>query len=98
MHVRMNAWAMIYGGLAVAHVARPLLSTSLIDPKEQRNCYSLAPVPSQELLERGCRQQRTVLGAPTLDVSSMFTPEAFSMTGCGRNAAEVLNHSFPSPR
>ena len=35
------------------------LSTSLIDPKEQRNCYSLAPVPSQELPERGCRQQRT---------------------------------------
>ena len=65
------------------------LSTSLIDPKEQRNCYSLAPVPSQELPERGCRQQRTALGAPTPDFSSRFTPEAFSMTGYGRKAAEV---------
>ena len=65
------------------------LSTSLIDPKEQRNCYSLAPVPSQELPERGCRQQRTALGAPTPDISSRFTPEAFSMTGYGRKAAEV---------
>ena len=62
----------------------PPLATSLIDPKEQRNCYSLAPVPSQELPERGCRQQRTALGAPTPDFSSRFTPEAFSMTGYGR--------------
>ena len=38
----------------VAHVARPL-ATSVMDPKEQRNCYSLAPVSSQELPERGCR-------------------------------------------
>ena len=85
----MYAWAMIYGGPAVAHVARPPLSTSLIDPKEQRNCYSLAPVPSQELPKRGCIQQRTALGAPTPDFSSRFTPEAFSMTGYGRKAAEV---------
>ena len=63
----------------VAHVARPL-STSVMDPKEQRNCYGLAPVSSQELPERGCRQQRTALGAPTPDWSSRFTPEAFSMT------------------
>ena len=90
MQVRMYAWAIIYGGPAVAHVARPPpLSTSQIDPKEQRNCYSLAPVPSQELPERGCRQQRTALGAPTPDFSSRFTPEAFSMTGYGRKAAEV---------
>ena len=40
LQVRMYAWAIIYGGLAVAHVARPPLFTSLIDPKEQRNCYS----------------------------------------------------------
>ena len=58
------------------------LSTSLIDPKEQRNCYGLTPVPSQELPERGCGQQRTALGAPTPDFSSRFTPEAFSVTGC----------------
>ena len=38
------------------------LSTSLIDQKEQQCCYSLAPVPSQELQERGCGQQRTDLG------------------------------------
>ena len=66
------------------------LSTSLIDTKEQRNCYSLAPVTSQELPERGCRQL-TALGAPTPDFSSRFTPEAFAMTGCGRKAAEDLN-------
>ena len=71
---------------------------SLIVPKVQRNCYSLAPVPSQELPERGCGQQRTALGGPTTDFSSMFTPEAFSMTGCGHKAAEVLNQSFPSRR
>ena len=62
------------GGPAVAHVARPP-STSLMDPKEQRFCYGLAPVPSQELPERGCRQQRTALGAPTPDFSSRYTPE-----------------------
>ena len=48
-------------------------------------------MPSQELQERGCRQQRTALGASTPDLSSRFTPEGFSMTGCGRKATEVLN-------
>ena len=89
-YVRMHACAMIYGGPAVADVARPP-SASLIDPKEQRNCYSLVPFSSHELPERGCRQQRTTIGAPTPDFSSRFTPETFSMTGWGRKAAEVLN-------
>ena len=79
MQVWMYAWAMIYGGPAVAHVARPL-STSLIDPKEQRNCYSLVPVPSQELPERGCSQQQTALGSPAPDFPSRFTLEDFSMS------------------
>ena len=48
--------------------------------------------------ERGCRQQQTVLGDPTPDFSSRFTPESLSVTGCGRKEAEVLNQSFPSPR
>ena len=30
--------------------------------------------------------------------SSRFTPEAFSMFGYGRKAAEVWNQGFPSPR
>ena len=92
MQVRMYACTMIYG--VVAHVAPPPLSTSLIYPKEQQCCYSLAPVPSQELPERGYRQQRTALRAPTPYFSSRFTPEAFSMAGCGRKAAEVLKSEF----
>ena len=51
-------------------------SMSLIDPKEQQNRYSLAPVPTQELPEWGCRQQWTALGASTPDFSSRFIPEA----------------------
>ena len=70
------------------------LSTSVMDPKEQQGHYSLAPAPPQDLPEGSCKQRRTALGAPTPDFSSMFTPEAFSMTGCSRKVAEVLNQSF----
>ena len=70
------------------------LSTSLMDPKEQQGHYSLAPTPPQELPEGSCKQRRTALGIPTPDFSSKFTPQAFSMTGCSRKAAEVLNQSF----
>ena len=70
------------------------LSTSLTDPKEQQGHYSLAPAPPQELPEGSYKQRRTALRTPTPDLSSMFTPEAFSMTGCSRKAAKVLNQSF----
>ena len=72
----------------------PPPSTSLMDPKEQQGHYSVAPAPPQKLPEGSCKQRRTALGTPTPDFSSRFTPEAFSMTGCSRKAAEVLNQSF----
>ena len=73
----------------------PPLSTSLTDPKEHRCCDSLALAPSQELPERGFRQQRTaVWGSNYGCFLSRFTPEAFSKTGCGHKAAEVLNQIF----
>ena len=59
----MYAWVMIYGGQAVAHVAH----ASLIDPKEQRSCYSSAPVPSKELPERGCRSTTDCLRGSNYD-------------------------------
>ena len=64
-----------------------------MDPQEQQSHYSLAPAQRQELPEGSCIQRRTALGTPTPDFSSTFTPEAFSMTGCSRKAAEVLNQS-----
>ena len=53
----------VYGGPAIALVPRSL-STSLIDPKEQRCCYGLAPAPSLALPEHVCRQLcQVALGA-----------------------------------
>ena len=58
----------------------------------------MVPVPSQELPVHCCIQPRTALGTPAPDFSSGLTPEAFPMSGYGRNAAEVWNQSFPSLR
>ena len=58
----------------------------------------LAPVPSQELLERCWSQRRTALGTPDPDFSSGFTPEAFHEVGYGCKAEEVWDQGFASPR
>ena len=76
----------------------PLHVTDAIQGKCKTPYYSLAPVLSHELPERRWSQRRTALETPAPDFSSEFTPEAFPEIGYGRQAAEVWNQDFPSPR
>ena len=54
-------------------------------------------MPWQGLPERGCRQQRTALGLQLRICHHGLLLKPFFVTGCGRKAEEILNHSFPSP-
>ena len=68
-------------GFSEAELEFPLHCTSL-----SREVWKTSSSPlnrSQEEPKRCWRKQRAALGIPTPDVSSGFTPEAFSMQGSG---------------